>query len=545
MHLASLRRGSVWVGLLMLAGLVIAWRERFIQDDAFISFNYARSLVEGNGLTWFGTRVEGYTNFLWVLWNALGMRLGAEPMHWSWLGGIASFLFAMIAIVKISRAAFGEMRIRVLALILFATNFTMSAYATGGLETMLQAALLALAMGQLYEMRGSEERSGRQLPVLSLILTFAILTRLDSALPAAVIGFFAVLRARRLRVSAGSLGVAVAIPLVLLGSWAAWKLAYYGSLLPNTFYAKAPGGSIGVDGLRYLWRFFHWYMLWPFLALGLISLVVRPKPGGLDLKPIVTVVLTWMAYVVWVGGDFMEFRFLVPIGPFIFILLAWLILEPIGARLIRRPRITAVVAAAAIIGLSVHHGRSFRTVSDDRTLDSIPALATFYGVYPKYDWSRIGVVLRRDLASSETVIATHAVGAIPFYSRLKTIDIYGLNDPEVARHGARLPKEWRKPGHQVHATLQYLRDQKVNLILMHPKVISRGAVSNPQSTEFWRRIFLSWEPPLGEKLGDVTVLGIPLGQRYAVLGWYLVPNPRIDELIQSRAWESQIVRVHP
>jgi len=31
-----------------------------------------QGLVEGNGLTWFGNRVEGYTNFLWVTWIALG-----------------------------------------------------------------------------------------------------------------------------------------------------------------------------------------------------------------------------------------------------------------------------------------------------------------------------------------------------------------------------------------------------------------------------------------------------------------------------------------
>lgn len=36
-----------------------------VQEDAFISFRYARNLVDGHGLVFNpGERVEGYTNFL-------------------------------------------------------------------------------------------------------------------------------------------------------------------------------------------------------------------------------------------------------------------------------------------------------------------------------------------------------------------------------------------------------------------------------------------------------------------------------------------------
>lgn len=52
-----------------ILGLVfLAWFNRFIQDDAFISFRYAYNLVNGIGLVWNeGERIEGYTNFLWTL----------------------------------------------------------------------------------------------------------------------------------------------------------------------------------------------------------------------------------------------------------------------------------------------------------------------------------------------------------------------------------------------------------------------------------------------------------------------------------------------
>ena len=52
--------------LLLLAWLAsVAW---FLTDDAFISFRYTRNLIEGHGLVFNpGERVEGYTNFLWIL----------------------------------------------------------------------------------------------------------------------------------------------------------------------------------------------------------------------------------------------------------------------------------------------------------------------------------------------------------------------------------------------------------------------------------------------------------------------------------------------
>jgi hypothetical protein len=47
-------------------------------DDAYITLIYARSLAEGTGLTFTeGARVEGYTDFLWVLLGAGAIKAGA------------------------------------------------------------------------------------------------------------------------------------------------------------------------------------------------------------------------------------------------------------------------------------------------------------------------------------------------------------------------------------------------------------------------------------------------------------------------------------
>src|SRR5206468_5817414 len=52
------------------------------QDDAFISYRYARNLAEGNGLVYnSGERVEGYTNFLWTVLLAALTAAGADPVR--------------------------------------------------------------------------------------------------------------------------------------------------------------------------------------------------------------------------------------------------------------------------------------------------------------------------------------------------------------------------------------------------------------------------------------------------------------------------------
>ena len=78
--LSSRVEGGRWrweLGLYAVAA-VAAWWVRSVQDDAFISFRYAKNLANGSGLVFnSGERVEGYTNFLWtlILWI---------PEHFGW-----------------------------------------------------------------------------------------------------------------------------------------------------------------------------------------------------------------------------------------------------------------------------------------------------------------------------------------------------------------------------------------------------------------------------------------------------------------------------
>ncbi len=70
-----------WVGSLIVLGLCYAWLCRHSLDDAFITFRYSQHLAEGIGPVWNADqRVEGYTNFLWMVLMAVPIKLGLDPV---------------------------------------------------------------------------------------------------------------------------------------------------------------------------------------------------------------------------------------------------------------------------------------------------------------------------------------------------------------------------------------------------------------------------------------------------------------------------------
>jgi len=73
------------------------------------------------------------------------MKLGIEPIAWSYAGGLASLVGCVWCLWEISRRVFKEHLPMLLAVLFFIGNFSVLSYATGGLETMLQTFLLSLS----------------------------------------------------------------------------------------------------------------------------------------------------------------------------------------------------------------------------------------------------------------------------------------------------------------------------------------------------------------------------------------------------------------
>jgi arabinofuranosyltransferase len=531
----------VFCGVVVLA-VFLAWLRRFVCDDAFISFNYARSLIEGNGLTWFGNRVEGYSNFLWVLWSALGIRLGIEPVLWSWLSGIACFVVTLYATWRIGLKLFSEPAPALLGVLFLCTNYTVSSFATSGLETMLQTALLSL--GVLSLVRIAEDERLRHLLSLSVVSGLAVLTRMDSFLPVAVIGTWAVFRLVRQRAGVWQYAALVLPGLCLVLPWLVWKQLYYGSILPNSLLVK-----VGLEpaafrvGLDYLVRFFNWYLIWPVLVLGIAALVWRRRRVVPGLWLLVTMTLVWYGYVVLVGGDFIEFRFLVPVTPALFLLTAFLVWYGLGSVLKRNRLALPALSLAILFAASVVHAHRFRHTTQDLTMDSVSTLAGFYDINPGHDWCCIGRKLGSDLKGTGAVLALGAVGSIPFYSRLQTVDMLGLNERGAGRLFPARAYVRPRPGHRLRAGLDYLRQRGVNFVIANPTPIRLGALNQPGNVAQLACWVMGCVDLTAETVDGPRLVVMPFSDHAGLLMWCLSSTPRIDSAIARNGWESRQLAV--
>lgn len=245
---------------------------RFIQDDAFISFRYARHLAEGHGLVWnVGERaVAGVTSPLWTLLIALGMRVGIEPVFLSQAMGLGCFIATLAATAALASRLCDSRRVGIAVVLALGLNASFSAYATGGLETQSQAMLvvvLAWCVVRRLEPAASRER---WFALASVVAGLALWTRLDSSLFVAALLSLPLLEAWRAR--SGRLAASVALPCGLFGaSLIAFDWLLFYTILPNTFYAKTAGldSALVLGGLDYVTLFFRYYQLVPVLAIAL------------------------------------------------------------------------------------------------------------------------------------------------------------------------------------------------------------------------------------------------------------------------------------
>jgi arabinofuranosyltransferase len=524
--------GAALIGAMVL----IAYAGRLLVDDAFISFRYARNFVEGAGLVYnAGERVEGYTNFLWVMLIAAGMWLGFEPGSVAHPLGLAFYAGTLGFMWRMSQQVLTDARWSAVVLLLVGTQFSVFTFATGGLETSLQTCLLAAACALIIECDAIRAWRLHSLIALSVICAAGMLTRMDFALFAAVLIPAALVSARSTRAKGANGTVtpllhqllALALPAgAIVGTWLAWKWSYYGAILPNTYYAKRPGpGSVAV-GLAYLRDFFTTYLYalpGAFVLIGAIALLRRRHI--LLIAP--CIISLWLAYLVRVGGDFIEFRMLVPIMPLFMLTLVWTLRWlNVVVPIMRQAFFHVIVIAWTIVG-SIWHMNTYG-LDPDRP-EPIAQLA--YQTEGA-GWIEAGKALQVYFPNGDVRIATSAAGTLPYYAQLPTIDIQGLTDREVARQSEVVSA---RPGHQRLASLDYLRKRKVNLVIGHPWPIPADSTETFMSSDL--ESFAK-----ARRIPDGAVITfIPISGELLLPVWYMTPHPAVDAAIEERGWLTIVI----
>lgn len=323
------------LGLVLPAVLLIANMVRvrsFTIDDAYISYRYARNFARGLGLVYNeGERIEGYTNFLWTVLLAGGVKLGLDPDAVAKvLGGLAA-CGALGALYVLSRRLHPHGVIPCVATWLFATSIVQSGYAVFGLETPLFLFLVLAGTEMLFR----ERDRGAGFPYSGIAFGLAGLTRPEApmfiGIPMLFLGLRFFGRQNLLR------GVVFAAP---IACHMLWRHSYYGNWLPNTMSAKTGDLASQLQGgQRYLMEYAQ--HTWPVLVLALFGLCVAIVARHRDALCVAALAIASAGYVLLVGGDWMPyFRFMSPFEPFCFLLAG------LGARSLLDPLLTSLSARA-------------------------------------------------------------------------------------------------------------------------------------------------------------------------------------------------------
>ncbi|NIM98931.1 MAG: hypothetical protein GTO24_12870 [candidate division Zixibacteria bacterium] len=481
----------IFTGILLLVLLFHINYLRFVCDDAFISFRYAKNFLDGYGLVYnIGERVEGYTNFLWTLLLGLFMRLRLEAVVVSQVLGILFSLGTVVLLLRLNRRVYpAENLFNYLAPVFLVSCGAYAAWSTGGLETSFYTFLVFL--GSFFFISGMDEP--KHFVFSGLTFALVCLTRLDGLILAGITFVFLFsLSVVGKKIKPGSLWLWSLCFLVPFLVYFAWRWSYYGRFLPNTYYIKLGHGPLYRQGFLYLFDFFNRFWIWlTVIPLSFLGESIRSNP---NLKPIVVyfacLTSAFCFYVVYAGGDFMDmFRFLVPVLPFFFFLVqeGFRGIYYSGKALAKKKRRNyLVIAEIFLIGFSIlvlaFPSRESNKAWSRRGIDSIGLLRQSVDL-----WSKVGLTLKAAAEPGDTM-ATTAAGAIPYYSELYTIDQLGLVLLDQSQ--LRVQKSPR-PGHYKEVTKEFLLSRKPTYIIGHPTMFTEEEVARGVLVARAEEIFLS------------------------------------------------------
>ena len=541
-----------WMAILLFLPLLMycivqAWDLRFLQDDAFISFRYAQNFALGHGLVFnVSERLEGYSNFLYTLLMAIPHGAGWNVEDFSNAMNMGFWLLGLGFVYGISRRGLGLSVAASLAVcVLLASNASYALYATGGLETAMVLGLILFCLWSFVRANETSNTSSAWYVLASIAGAAAMLTRLDAFIPLSLIFFFQLLlMCHRQHQIAGANGVLFYRPVivkslqallpiaVILLIYMGWKLFYYGDVLPNTYYIKVGNAEADMairnleKGRLYLAGFVNSYAIWPAAILGLF-LVSRADQILLRIKPTVQIpqllqqksclalislacLMIWSIYIVRVGGDFMEYRFALMLLPFTCVLIAAVL------------TLAGISNATQVFVLLLLAGASFQNnLSEGGRPKGVEGRGSLWAhvYHPAHDWKGIGQALHKNMPANVR-IATTAAGAIPYFSGLYTLDMLGLNNAWVAKHGIDNPG---MPGHQRITSFQYMLDSNIDFIIAHPQMLHRSsAVSADQlgiakiKRRFWLHHRMS-DRAFSNLLQTAQLLRMPVNKDYDVL----------------------------
>ena len=541
------RRAEIWLrSLALLLFLAAVFFYSWNSDDAYHSYIMARHLVEGKGLVYnTGYRVSASTCPLLTLIEAFVFLFTDSP---DFCGLLIGLLFSGAAAwILFFRICVSPLVVLCMFGLMISSRGFLS-FTTSGLENPLLFFFGAVFF-DIYHRH--QIFSKRHLLVLSFLMSFIAMIRMDSVLvfiPMSVWAYLALTRVSfRARIVIGAAG------LLPFAGWMVFSTIYYGFPFPNTYYAKLCAGiplwDYAAKGLVYL------------LASCLSDLLLFVCPAiafALAINnnrkheiPLFIGLAIYSLYVVSIGGDFMVGRHLT-LQFFLSLCAIAVLLVPSDIELVNhndRPSCISVVVFFALVGFlwnwgagATWHMASMAQITPE-TWDERGYYLSQGGESPLYSaaysyFRNRGKVTYRDELRGQRILCAHLNGdkGLCFGAQEETLrnlkfhpkvlfgrdifaasdfdmyltDVIALQDPLLARLKVEPMSPWRV-GHI---------ERRVPLGYQETIAAGENRIVNASLHEYYDKLLLVMKGPLWDWERFQTIVNFNMGRYDYLLRQY-------------------------
>ena len=458
-----MKNGKKSIFLLLIAfavAILIFLKNAWVSEDAYILFRSLEQFIAGNGPVWNPhERVQVYTSPLWYFVLVI-FRLFSKDVYLNAI--IASFILWLSTVLVIKKI-FKNNSIFFLSILLLSASSAFFDYTSSGLENVLAYLLIVIYFLNYYWFSGISTSDRKIEPTLRMKITLILFglilcIRHDLALLLLPPTIYVVIKnSTILSKKQWFLWIIISLSPFIL--FTLFSLIYYGFPFPNTAYAKL---NFDIDkikiynaGLKYIYS----SLKFDIITLGVISgALLLTITGSIDkyLKYFGYGIILNLMYVISIGGDFMQGRFLsYSFLVSVIILLLWF------SKIQSRKSLIGSTSLVILYLLFYPHtpfnssltyfNRSIKMGIADERGHYFRYLSLYQYIQQNLDNNDFPDYSRSDLGNefkdaNEKIIIEKNVGVFGYYSGTEKIiiDPFAITDPLLARMPV---SRWRRIGH--------------------------------------------------------------------------------------------------
>ncbi|NBX03573.1 MAG: hypothetical protein EBR02_05885, partial [Alphaproteobacteria bacterium] len=360
--------------------------------------------------------VEGYSSLLWVLLISFLGILKFELVNAAQsLSFVATLLTPLVFYQLFKQLQLGYAPLA-LGCLIFAISPPVGIWAMSGMEAPLAALLFGLCACLLQPLLENSSNHRRISVFVGIALGFLGLLRPEAPVYIGILLFsFVVFSRMAFKTRIESTLIAGGIAACALAAQLAFRLAYYDEWVPNTVLAKVALSSKHLlHGYQYISKaiaVFLPLLLYIFLQLsGMKKKGVFPERQRFGWFCMSIIGLSCGAIMVAGGDVFMGFRAMLPLLP---IMILAMMATTLPLQSLQEKLFVLLIVAYYVVSQFAADVNNHRIGFTEQIR------------------REIGLFLKAEYADKDPLIAVYTAGAVPYYSGLRSLDVFGLTNKEL------------------------------------------------------------------------------------------------------------------